>query len=222
MKDVMKSHFLLLQVILLVCIGMQPACAEFPVSNADFTGNGRVDFADYAILASSWQTSLPWWPDGLVPQMVAHWPLDQDAMDNQFMFDGVANGSITWYSKKTNPSEVKIGNGSIGLDGQDYLEINASEFPHFYGSFTLDVWIKTNYTQQLQTILSKGNTSWQIGIAAGKVIFLVIDPLPGCPLGAAAFIMPDGMSGTIPYDFPERCSITSKMPEQVFYSPHRL
>ncbi len=36
--------------------------AEYPVLNADFTGEGRIDMADYSLLSSAWMTALPWFP----------------------------------------------------------------------------------------------------------------------------------------------------------------
>lgn len=169
----MKIYLQIVYLILLMSIWVPPVYAEFPAASADFTRDQRVDLSDFAVLSNEWLTSLPWAPDGLLPQMIAHWTLDQDALDSQFIFDGIPIGNPTWFSKKDNPQEVKIGSGAIGLAGQDYVEINASEFPHFYGSFTVTAWIKTNYTQQSQTIISKGSSSWQLGIEAetGKAFF---------------------------------------------------
>jgi hypothetical protein len=157
----------------LIFISAGLACADIGPADADFTGNGNVGLADFSILSSSWMHALAWYPDGLSAQKITHWALDQNAMDSQFTFDGTVFGNPTWYTKKSNPNEVKVGSGSIGLVGQDYLVVDASRFPHFYGSFTLEAWIKTNFFQHTQTILSKGETSWKIGVEAvtGKTFF---------------------------------------------------
>lgn len=177
----MKLYFLILQAVLLVCLGAKPVYAELPAATADFIHNEQVDISDFAVLSASWTTAFPWSPDGLLPQMIAHWAMDMDATDSQLIFDGAVAGNPTWFSKNNNPNDVKIGSGAVGLDGQDYIEINASEFPHFYGSLTIEAWIKTNYTLQSQSIVSKGSSSWQIGIEAGT--------------GKAFFSCP-GLSGT--------------------------
>jgi hypothetical protein len=150
-----------------------PLQADTFSAAADCNGNGVITMDDFQIISSSWMTSLPWWPDGPLPKMIAHWALDLDAMDSQFMFDGTCVGNPVWFSQKTNPNDVKIGSGSIGLYGQDYIEIDASNFPHFYGSLTVDVWIKTGYSQQSQTIISKRSNSWKLGIEGetGKAFF---------------------------------------------------
>lgn len=163
----MKRCLRILQIILLMCISGGTICAEGPPpANADFTGNGKVDLADYSMLASSWLSAFPWFPDGMQAQKIAHWQLDNDAMDSQSTFDGVIFGIPTWFVKKDDPNAVKIGSGSVGMNGQDYIEIDASRFPHFYGSFTLEGWIKTGSVLHSQVIVSKGNC-WEMGIEAG-------------------------------------------------------
>lgn len=161
-----KEYFKRMLTIALIFISTRVVCAGFPPACGDFTGSGKTDLADFSILSSLWTTALPWYPDGVLPQKIAHWMLDQDAMDSQFMFDGTVVGNPVWFTKRDNPDEVKVGSGSIGLVGQDYIDIDASDFPHFYGSFTLEAWFKTSFTQHTQTILSKGDTSWRIGVEA--------------------------------------------------------
>jgi len=195
----------MLSVVVLTCISVRPVCAAFPIAEADFTNDGRVDLADFAALSSSWMTTLAWVPDGLLPQMLAHWPLEGDGMDSQNMFDGVTNGTATWYVKKDDANEVKVGNGAVGLDGQDYIAIDGSEFPRLYESFTLEAWIKTSSTQQTQTIISHGSNSWQMGVEAdtGK-IFLSCPGLTGTDYLVGSTFLADGIwhhvAGVYDYD----------------------
>jgi hypothetical protein len=170
-----------MQILLLMCISAGLVCAAFPPASADLTGDGVNNLSDFCVFSSSWMTTLPWWPDGRLPQKIAHWSFDQNAMDSQSTFDGTSIGEPIWFTKKNNPNDVKIGSGAVGFNSQDSIEINGSEFPQFYGSFTLDVWFKIEYSQQTQTIISKGSSSWQIGIEGGT--------------GKAFFSCP-GLSGT--------------------------
>lgn len=167
--------------------------AEYPVLNADFTGEGCIDMADYSLLSSSWMTALPWFPNGMLPQKIAHWQLDRDAMDSQSAFDGVTAGNPTWYLKKDDPQNVKIGNGAIGMNGHDHIEIEASRFPRFYGSLTLEAWFKTNYSQRSQTILSKGSTSWKMGINTAGMPYFVCSGLSGTNILTGNTSLADGL-----------------------------
>jgi len=176
-----KRYLKSVQILLLVCISGGLVCADFTSAPADLTGDGTINMADFGVFSSAWMACLPWWPDGRLPQMIAHWAFDQDAMDSQSTFDGICIGTPVWFSKKNNPNNVKIGSGAVGLNGQDSIEISGTEFPPFYGSFTLDVWIKTEYTQQNQTVISKGGDSWRLGIEAGT---------------GRAFLSCPGLSGT--------------------------
>lgn len=169
----MKRHFENMRILLLVYISAGLASAVFSAPSADFTGDGIINLQDFSVFASSWEICLPWWPDGRLPQKLAHWTFDQNAMDSQGVFDGICIGNPIWLSKKGNPNNVKIGNGAVALDGQDSIEISGTGFPSFYGSFTLEVWFKTEYTQIAQIIISKGINCWCLGIEAdtGKAFF---------------------------------------------------
>lgn len=116
---------------------------------------------------------MPWWPDGQLNQMVAHWAFDQDSADSRFIFNGVFVGSPVWYAKRENPGSVKIGSGAVGFFGPGYIEVDASRFPPFWHSFTIDVWLRTNFTQLSQTIVTNGGVSWELGIeqGTGKAFF---------------------------------------------------
>lgn len=189
----MKRCFRNLQILLLMCVSAGMICADGPPpATADFTENGTVDLADYSVLAASWLSAFPWFPDGMLPQKIAHWQLDNDAVDSQSTFDGVIFGDPAWYLKKDDPNEVKIGSGAVGMNGHDYIAVDASRFPHFYGSFTLEVWIRTNTVLQPQVIVSKG--SWEIGIQAGTgTAYVACSGLSGTNYLAGNTFLADGL-----------------------------
>ena len=115
---------------------------------------------DFSELSKTWNQTLPWGPDGLPPQLLAYWRLDMNAQDSQSSFDGEVHGNPTWVTG----SGAKVGPGAIYMDGEDYIEIETREFPVLTGSFTVDVWLKTNSGGRNKTIISKGQSSWKIGI----------------------------------------------------------
>jgi hypothetical protein len=128
--------------------------------SCDFNCDNSVDMEDFSQLSKTWYQTLPWGPDGLPPQLLAYWRLDMNAQDSQSSFDGTVYGNPTWVSG----TNAKVGSGAIYMDGEDYIAIETENFPVLPGSFTIDVWLKTNPASRNQTIISKGQSSWQIGI----------------------------------------------------------
>lgn len=189
----MKRHVSSKLIVLLICFSTALVRAAFPFAWGEFTGDGKVRMDDFAVFSSSWMTAFPWWPDGRLPQKIAHWTLDQNAEDAQSTFDGTLVGNPVWYFKKTDPNQVKVGSGAVGLYGGDFIEIDSSELAHFCGSFTLDVWIKTEYTHPFQTIISKGSSSWQLGVEGGTgKAFFSCQGLSGTPYLAGNTVLSDG------------------------------
>lgn len=129
-------------------------------TSCDFNDDGIVNILDFSILSRSWNRTLPWGPDGLPPQLLAYWRLDMNAQDSQSSFDGAAYGSPAWIPA----SGAKVGSGAVYMDGQDYIAIDADSFPVLDGSFTIDAWIKTTENNLHQTVISKGSSSWQLGV----------------------------------------------------------
>ena len=123
----------MLRFLLLIIISSGILYADILFPSADFTGEGTVDLTDYAVLSASWKTAMPWFPDGLLPQKIAHWQLDRDPMDSQAAFDGVEVGNPLWLIKRNDPNEVMVGSGALGLNGSNRIEIDASCFPRFDG-----------------------------------------------------------------------------------------
>jgi hypothetical protein len=161
---------LLVAVFLSVC----PCVQAF--HKCDFTEDGVVNLFDFAVLSNSWTQSLPWGPHGLPSQMISHWRLDGDATDSQSFYDGVVYGDPVWVSG----THARIGSGAVYLDGQDYIAIEATDYPALPGSLTIDVWIKTEDNSQNQTIISKGQSGWRIGIEGlSKKAFFSCNGLTG-------------------------------------------
>jgi len=178
-----------LQMSLWICILAVILCTPAEANCADFTSNGSVDLADFSIFASSWQRSLLWCRERLQPQMIAHWQLDQDALDNHSTHDGIVYGDPVWVSGQ----QAKVGSGAILMNGQDYVEIDTVNFPLFGGSFTVVAWIRTSSTLYTQTIFSKGDDSWQLGLKAGTArLFISCPGLAGNNYLAGSTSLADG------------------------------
>jgi hypothetical protein len=155
---------------LLLLAGFLSVCpCALAYNQCDFTEDGIVNLCDYTVLSNSWTQRLAWGPHGLPSQMISHWRLDGDATDSQSSYDGVVYGDPVWVPK----SQARIGSGAIYMDGEDYIAIDATDYPAFTGSFTVDTWIKTTINNQNQIIISKGQSSWQLGIEgqSNKVFF---------------------------------------------------
>lgn len=148
--------------ILLAAVSVFLCAHAYGFNKCDFNGSGRVSLEDFSILAASWGVSLDWGPDGKPDQMISHWRLDQNAVDSQSGFDGIVHGSPEWV---TGPFKI-VGSGAIFMDGEDYIQIDASEYPEISGSITIDVWVKTDGSVHDQVIISKGRSNWQLGIEA--------------------------------------------------------
>ena len=157
-----------------VCFGVCP-CASGS-NQFDFTQDGVVDLLDFAILSESWALTLPWGPDGLPPQMISHWPLDIDAADSQSSYDGVIYGNPVWVTKPL----ARVGQGAIYMDGDDYIAIDANDYPALTGSFTIDARIRISSNDRDQILISKGQSSWQIGVdGQSKKAFISCEGLSG-------------------------------------------
>lgn len=156
-------RYLVLIFTLVLCITTQAA------EQCDFSCDGTVNLKDFNELASSWSACLPWGPEGLPPQLLAHWRLDNNALDSQSEFDGEVHGDPTWLMG----IHAAIGSGAIRMDGEDYIKVGGDHFPTLNGSFAIDAWIRTNGTGQDQIVISNGNSSWQLGISGqtGCVFF---------------------------------------------------
>jgi len=138
-------------------------------NQCDFTEDGIVNLCDFAVLSNSWTQRLAWGPHGLPAQMISHWRLDGDATDSQSSYDGVVYGDPVWIPS----SQAKIGSGAIYMDGEDYIAIDANDYPALTGSFTIDAWVKTVGNNENQIIISKGQSSWRLGIEgqSNKIFF---------------------------------------------------
>ena len=145
---------------LLFAVLLCGGCCAFGFDRCDLTEDGIVSLPDFAILAESWTETLPWGPDGLPDQLVSHWQLDGNAVDIQSSFDGIVKGNPVWMPK----SQARIGSGAVFMDGQDYIAIDTCDYPAFYGSMTVGLWVKTSGSDQDQISISKGSSNWQIGI----------------------------------------------------------
>ena len=146
--------------LLLVALFLSVCPCALAYNQCDFTKDGIVNLCDFAVLSNSWTQRLAWGPHGLPSQMISHWQLDGDATDSQSSFDGIAYGDPIWITKP----EAKIGSGAIYMDGEDYIAIDATDYPAFTGSFTVDAWVQTAGNIQNQIIISKCQSSWQLGI----------------------------------------------------------
>ena len=187
--DVMKHLTQTLQMSTWICILGVVMFTPAQANCADFTSNGTVDLADFSLFASSWKRSLLWSRERLQPQMIAHWQLDQDALDNHSTHDGVVYGDPDWVSGP----QAKIGSGAILMNGQDYIEIDSTDFPVLEGSFTLVAWIRTSYALYTQTIFSKGDDLWQLGLEADTArLFLSCPGLAGNNYLAGSSSLADG------------------------------
>lgn len=147
----------------------------------DFSGDRIVNFEDYSELAGTWGACLPWGPDGLPPELLAYWRLDRNAQDSQSEFHGQVYGDPIWLAG----GNAAVGSGAIRMDGQDYIEIVNDDFPVLNSSFTIDAWIRTDGSGQDQIVISKGASSWQLGIEGqtGCVFF-------SCPgLAGASYLL---------------------------------
>jgi len=166
-----------------VVLGICPCAMSFHQCN--FTEDEVVNFLDFAVLAESWTQTLPWGPDGLPPQMLSHWQLDGDANDSQSSYNGIVYGDPVWVTS----AQAKVGNGAVYMNGQDYIAIEATDYPDFTGSLTIDAWIKPDDNDQNQIIISKGQSSWQIGIEGqSKKAFFSCNGLAGtsCLVGSTS------------------------------------
>ncbi|KPL21798.1 MAG: hypothetical protein AMJ75_09295 [Phycisphaerae bacterium SM1_79] len=155
--------------LLLVAVFLSVCPCVLAYNQCDFTEDGIVNLFDFTVLSNSWTQRLAWGPHGLPPQMISHWRLDGDATDSQSSYDGIVYGDPIWITKP----EAKIGSGAIYMDGEDYIAIDSADFPVFTGSFTVDAWIQTTGYNQNQIIISKGQSSWQLGIEgqSNKIFF---------------------------------------------------
>ncbi len=159
-------------------------------NQCDFTEDGIVNLCDLAVLSNSWTQRLAWGPHGLPSQMISHWRLDGDAMDSQSSYDGVVYGDPVWVPG----SQAKIGSGAIYMDGEDYIAIDANDYPELTGSFTIDAWIKTAGNNQYQIIISKGQSSWQLGIEGqSNKIFFSCNGLSGTSYLAGSTSLMEGI-----------------------------
>ena len=125
----------------------------------DFNSDGIVNLSDFTQLARRWSDSLPWTNDSS-PHMLSHWRLDSDATDGQSSYDGVVYGDPVWVTKLL----AKVDSGAVYMDGQDYIDIEADSYPELTTSFTIDAWINIDSGDQEQILISKGQSSWQIGV----------------------------------------------------------
>jgi hypothetical protein len=146
--------------LLLVAVFLSVCPCVLAYNQCDFTEDGIVNLFDFTELSNSWNHRLAWGPHGLPSQMISHWRLDGDATDSQSSYDGVVYGDPVWVPG----SQAKIGSGAIYMDGEDYIAIDTRDYPPLTGSFTVDAWIKTTGNNQDQLIISKGQSSWQLGI----------------------------------------------------------
>ena len=145
---------LLTMAVLTLC----PCAIAYNICN--FNEDEIVNLDDFALLSEFWEHTLPWAPDGPYPQMISHWRLDLDATDSQSSHDGIVYGNPIWVTG----GQANIGSGAIYMDGQDYIEINATDYPDFTASITIDAWVKLDNSDQDLTIISKGQNAWQLGI----------------------------------------------------------
>jgi len=162
-----KLKFSLL--ILLTAVSVFFCAHGYAFNQCDFNKNGLVNLDDFSVLTRSWGKCFKWGPGGLPNQMISLWRLDQNATDSQSGFDGIVHGDPDWVTGLLK----QVGSGAIFMDGEDYIEINASEYPEMTGSFAVDVWVKTDASEFEQVVISKGKSSWQLGIEAttGKAFF---------------------------------------------------
>lgn len=129
-------------------------------ADCDFSGNGIVNLEDYTFLSQMWGECLPWAPDGLPPQILAHWRFDNNALDSRSNYDGTINGTPEWLPAP----QAAVGSAAILMHGQEYIEIESDNFLDFPGSFAIEAYIKTTDTGTTQTVISKGDSAWQTGI----------------------------------------------------------
>ncbi|MDH4239822.1 MAG: hypothetical protein OEW48_09685 [Phycisphaerae bacterium] len=162
--------------LLLVALFLSVCPCALAYNQCDFTEDGIVNLCDFAVLSNSWTQRLAWGPHGLPSQMISYWRLDGDAADSQSFYDGVVYGDPIWVTRP----EAKIGSGAIYMDGEDYIAIDATNYPVFTDSFTIDAWIQTAGNNQNQIIISKGQSSWQFGIEGqSNRVFLSCNGLSG-------------------------------------------
>ena len=98
--------------------------------------------------------------DGIVPApipgLMAHWPLDGDALDA----GGVHHGTLTNGALPATPG--RIGTGCVEFDGlNDHVAIGNPPQLQFTGQITMAAWVRPDAVTGLRNILNKGhdNTS---------------------------------------------------------------
>ncbi|MEN6306278.1 MAG: LamG-like jellyroll fold domain-containing protein, partial [Anaerohalosphaeraceae bacterium] len=162
-------------------IHADPRYVMLELDALDFHKDGRIDMADFAVMAQYWcqnesAVDVAPWPegDGIVdvedlvtfvphwlqpgrsPGEVARWSLDHSLNDSFGGYPGSAVGAPVLVDS----SQAKVGNGAVKLDGvDDFIEI--AEFTGITGTIsrTCTAWIKANSTGKEQAILSWGNAA---------------------------------------------------------------
>ena len=147
-----------LRALLIAVVCALSSCA-FGAHECDLDSDGIVNLSDFTLLSQSWCDSLQWTVDPL-PQMISHWKLDSDATDWHYAYDGTVYGDPLWVPKPM----AMVDSGAVYMDGQDYIDIEMENYPELTGSFTIDAWINIDSGSQEQILISKGQSSWQIGV----------------------------------------------------------
>jgi rhamnogalacturonyl hydrolase YesR len=127
---------------------------------ADFSGDCRVNLADFAILAGQWmeQYFTPLVPtDPGTGNLAAHWPLDGN-------YDDVTGNGFNAISGG-NPLFVDPGHSgqSVYFNSASYLDCQNSAAMHLTGGASISAWIKSSgLKHQYASVVTKGLTAWRL------------------------------------------------------------
>ncbi|NLH17309.1 MAG: hypothetical protein GX455_12085, partial [Phycisphaerae bacterium] len=126
---------------------------------ADGTGDGIVNFDDFALLGEHWlfrQTG----------QLVGHWPLDGDYLSSVGGYVGTPVGDPEFVPE----AEARMGSGALVLDNDDSVVVEGYKGITGSRARTCMAWIKTD--RNINSLFWWGNPDksgglWQVGINHG-------------------------------------------------------
>ena len=134
-------------------------------SGWDYTGDHQVAIDDLDIVLDDWLVM----PEPYVPGLVAHWKLDQNALDSASWHHGTSGGNPQWVID----GDAKVGSGAVELDGDDWIQMAAFKGIGSNASRTCMAWVKTNQAEG--DILGWGDITtaggmWRMKVLDGKLV----------------------------------------------------
>ncbi len=121
---------------------------------ADINTSGKVDLADFAVLAERWIEESYVLPS--LPSPISWWKMDETS--GSIVSDNISGFYGRTRNVSDNPWVVGQGNNALKLDGvDDYVDVVDYKGVWGKASRTCTAWIKANSTGKEQVILSWGN-----------------------------------------------------------------